>query len=113
MVKKYVKKPVKIEALEIKEDNIDEIHDFVTDNNCEVITDFESYTSIAENKTKITSVVIHTLEGDMTASVGDYIVKGVEGEFYFCKRDIFHKTYDEVSSNKNLIDSFIRKELGQ
>ena len=38
-------------------------------------------------------LVIHTLEGDHHASPGDYIIKGVNGEFYPCKPDIFAKTY--------------------
>lgn len=42
--------------------------------------------------------VIHTLEGDMKASVGDYIITGVNGEQYPCKPDIFQKTYDEVKT---------------
>ena len=42
-------------------------------------------------------VVIHTLEGDMTASVGDYIITGVNGEQYPCKPDIFEKTYEPVN----------------
>lgn len=41
-------------------------------------------------------VVIHTLEGDMKASVGDYIITGVNGEQYPCKPDIFYKTYELV-----------------
>lgn len=40
--------------------------------------------------------IIHTLEGDMTASVGDYIITGVNGEKYPCKPDIFEKTYDPI-----------------
>ena len=39
---------------------------------------------------------IETLEGVMNASVGDYIIKGVNGEYYPCKPDIFEKTYEEV-----------------
>ena len=39
---------------------------------------------------------IRTLEGVMEASVGDYIIKGVSGEFYPCKPDIFEKTYEAV-----------------
>ena len=39
-------------------------------------------------------MVIHTLEGDMRASVGDYIITGVNGEQYPCKPDIFEKTYE-------------------
>jgi len=38
--------------------------------------------------------IIHTLEGDLIASVGDWIIKGVKGEFYPCKPDIFEATYD-------------------
>ena len=39
-------------------------------------------------------LVIKTLEGEHVASIGDYIIKGVAGEFYPCKPDIFAKTYD-------------------
>ena len=39
---------------------------------------------------------IKTLEGDMKATVSDYIIKGVNDELYACKEDVFHKTYEEV-----------------
>ena len=42
-------------------------------------------------------IEIPTLEGDMRAAVGDWIIKGVSGEFYPCKPDIFEKTYDPVN----------------
>jgi hypothetical protein len=42
------------------------------------------------------TVTIHTLEGDMKANHGDYIIKGVKGEFYPCRQDIFEQTYEEV-----------------
>lgn len=42
-------------------------------------------------------MIIHTLEGDMKASIGDYIITGVNGEKYPCKPDIFKKTYEKVS----------------
>lgn len=41
-------------------------------------------------------VVIMTLEGEMKASQGDYIIRGVQGEFYACKPDIFEQTYEQV-----------------
>jgi hypothetical protein len=41
-------------------------------------------------------VLIETLEGDMAADYGDYIIKGVKGEFYPCKPDIFEATYEQV-----------------
>jgi hypothetical protein len=43
-----------------------------------------------------TSIFINTLEGVMTANVSDFIIKGVNGEFYPCKLDIFEKTYEKV-----------------
>lgn len=42
-------------------------------------------------------LVIHTLEGDMRAEPGDWIIEGVEGEFYPCKPDIFTATYEKVA----------------
>lgn len=81
MIKKYRKKPVTIEAIQWLGTNLSEIDDFVG-------------RSIAN---KGTTLVIHTLEGDMEASIGDYIIKGVNGEFYPCKPDIFDKTYEEVT----------------
>lgn len=44
-------------------------------------------------------MIIPTLEGDMEASLGDYIIKGVNGEFYPCKPDIFEKTYEKYKEN--------------
>ena len=41
-------------------------------------------------------LVIHTLEGDHRANPGDWIIKGVQGEFYPCKPDIFEETYEAV-----------------
>ena len=43
-------------------------------------------------------LIIHTLEGDMTASPGDWIITGVRGETYACKPDIFEETYEPVES---------------
>jgi hypothetical protein len=43
-------------------------------------------------------LVIHTLEGDHRANIGDFIIRGVQGEFYPCKPDIFAQTYEPVVS---------------
>ena len=43
-------------------------------------------------------LIIHTLEGDMKANIGDYIITGVKGERYPCKPDIFEKTYEPVTN---------------
>jgi hypothetical protein len=42
------------------------------------------------------ALIIHTLEGDMRAEKGDWIIKGVKGECYPCKPDIFEQTYEKV-----------------
>lgn len=81
MIKKYRKKSVIIEAIQWTNKNLSEIDDFMG----EIV------------EIKVTTLVIHTLEGDMGASIGDYIIKGVNGEFYPCKPDIFAKTYEEVT----------------
>ena len=44
-------------------------------------------------------VVIHTLEGDLTAQPGDYIITGIAGERYPCRADIFEETYEEVKED--------------
>lgn len=75
---KYRKKPVVIEAVQLTINNIDEVLSF-----CDKVKSHP-----------LTGVVIETLEGDMTASLGDYIIKGVKGEFYPCKPDIFELTYE-------------------
>ena len=80
MVKKYRKKPVIIEAIQWNGKNLTEIDNFVG----------------GSLKIEGSSLVIYTLEGDMEASINDYIIKGVNGEFYQCKPDIFDKTYERA-----------------
>ena len=46
------------------------------------------------------SLCIRTLKGDIKVSVGDYIIKGVNGELYPCKSDFFEKTYEKVEENR-------------
>ena len=50
-------------------------------------------------------IIIHTLEGDMKASIGDYIITGVNGEQYPCKPDIFEKTYELAESEEDNAES--------
>lgn len=92
-VKRYKKKPVIIEAMKYTEDNYEEAITFVGKENCVV----KVYDPLDPNKESATIYFyIKTLEGDMLANKGDYIIKGVNGEFYPCKPDIFDKTYEEV-----------------
>lgn len=51
------------------------------------------------------AIVISTLEGDMHASSGDWIIRGVQGEFYPCKPDIFAQTYDDLEAAAHPISS--------
>lgn len=81
MIKQYRKKPVVIEAIQWTGNNLNEIVMFTEKHNLQC----------GENELKI-----KTLEGNMIASLGDYIIKGVKGEFYPCKPDIFEQTYEEV-----------------
>lgn len=85
MMRRYIKKPVEIDAVQWTGDNRSDIWDFCS--LCYFNMDMES----GEFK-----LVIQTLEGSMAASIGDYVIKGVKGEFYACKPDIFALTYDEV-----------------
>ena len=41
-------------------------------------------------------IIIETLEGKMKANKGDYIIRGIKGELYPCRQDIFHETYEKV-----------------
>lgn len=83
---KYRKKPVIIEAVQFWDttERLDELSDFMGELNVNY-----------ENPDKPV-IPITTLEGVMITSIGDYIIKGVNGEFYPCKSDIFEKTYEFV-----------------
>ena len=82
MVNKYRKTPVEIEAIQWTGDNFEEICNFVNK-------------ELAISPTG-TTIVIETLEGNMFADKADFIIKGVQGEFYPCKPDIFRSTYEKV-----------------
>lgn len=88
MVKLYKKKPVVVEAMQFTRDSWDELVSFTNGK----ATAFNK--SLILEDTFICS--INTLEGPMTATEGDYIIRGIKGEFYPCKPDIFWNTYDAV-----------------
>lgn len=96
MIKKYVKKPVEIEAIQLKEDNIIEVFDFLDEANYKETKSAEELENFSQMILKQGYIEIETLEGYVKASFGDYIIKGVKGEFYPCKPDIFQATYEEV-----------------
>lgn len=91
---KYRKKPVVIEAIQFDNINYEEICAFV---GMALLREIESETAYqAGVAPPVLSVTIPTLEGNMKAMPGDWIIKGVNGEFYPCKPDIFEKTYEQV-----------------
>ena len=87
MIQKYRKKPVVIEAVQFTRNNFEEIKEF-TNNTAHTLR-------IEKRMDGKCTCMIPTLEGEHIASEGDYIIRGVGGEFYPCKPDIFHKTYEE------------------
>jgi hypothetical protein len=85
LMAKFRKKPVEIEAIQFNGENYNEIINFVG-----IALHFDC------RESRDNYITIPTLEGDMKASVSDWIIKGVNGEFYPCKPDIFAKTYEQV-----------------
>lgn len=84
---KYRKKPVVIEAVQ-----------WTGDPECVAGLDWIAFTpGMVERIDK--GIEIRTLEGTMLASVGDWIIRGVKGEVYPCKPDIFAATYDPVEEH--------------
>jgi len=89
----FRKKPVEIEARQLTHQSEFDIVSWLADHGVKTRT-FSKPPMRA-----VSGLIIPTLEGDHEASYGDYIIKGVAGEFYPCKPDIFEKTYEEVIIN--------------
>lgn len=88
---KYVKKPVIVDAIQYDGKNFDEIaQNFNVANFKRDLGDY---------------LLIPTLEGEMRANPGDFIVRGVKGEFYPVKPDIFEECYDEANSSDEVLYS--------
>jgi hypothetical protein len=91
--KKYIKKPVVIEAMELTIDSMESVANFVGES-------FKGYhysneKSYSRGEYPI-GLFIQTLEGTRLANIGDMVIKGVKGEFYPCKPDIFAMTYESA-----------------
>lgn len=95
MVKKYRKKPVEVEVFHWKRDPSQVYPQWVLEAH-------EKGNLISYIKNGELALSIKTLEGTMTANEGDYIIKGVQGEIYPCKPDIFEATYEEVDSKSRI-----------
>ncbi len=91
MIQKYQKKPVTIEAIQFKEESIPTIKDWLGEN----------LLAEARYSSPIHWIYrIKTLEGNMLVTEGDFIIKGVKGEFYPCKPDIFKMTYEKLREDQ-------------
>lgn len=100
---KYRKKPVVIEAFKYDGDFQDKdgkyyIPQWGVDAYKKGVLFFKSLDTLGHP----CALFVKTLEGDMKASVGDYIIQGVNGELYPCKPDIFEKTYESSNENKTM-----------
>lgn len=85
MIQKARKKPVEIEFVQFTDlESAEEIENWSNGQVRYCVSKWQKYLSV------------NTLEGEMSASLNDYIVRGVNGEFYAVKPDIFHKTYEVV-----------------
>jgi hypothetical protein len=85
---KYIKKPIEIEAIKFTRDTWDEVKSFTNNN---------AHTLMIEKRINGNAkCIITTLEGQLIAKEGDWIIKGIKGEFYPCKADIFEMTYDKI-----------------
>ena len=90
---KYRKKPVVVEAVRFFDtaESLAELSEFMG-------TDIRVNYADPDSPT----LIIPTLEGDHIASIGDYIIKGIKGEFYPCKPDIFEMTYEKVDKEGDI-----------
>ena len=91
-MQKFVKKPVVIEAIQYDGANITEIETFVRGKLPTIMTSDLG-----------AQLVISTLEGDMKVTKGDYVIKGIKGEFYPCKPDIFKQSYNMIKENNGIL----------
>lgn len=94
MKAQYRKKPVVIEAIKWEGNNLKEVIDFIGMHSSSLKWTWDEYSEVVASE----GLKIFTLEGPMMASVGDMIIKGVNGELYPCKPGIFDKTYEPVET---------------
>lgn len=97
--KKYRKKPVVVEAIRLNSYAAEDIMNVLKFMGQTVNSDYitqEKFSEYCIMCSQGDGLPINTLEGNIKASIGDYIIRGVNGEYYPCKPDIFKKTYEPV-----------------
>ena len=85
---KYRKIPVVIEAMQFTQETKDKVYSWASSYQFNIVP------SLDDNDKPC--LIVPTLEGEMLCTLGDYLIKGVKGEFYPCKADIFKMTYEKV-----------------
>lgn len=85
MYKQYVKKPVIINAIQYTPETQQFILEWL----------IESLDDVVIGSNLVDEIIIPTLEGEMKLTLGNYLIQGVQGEFYPCRADIFEATYNE------------------
>ena len=86
---KYRKKPVEIDAIQWTGQNLAAVLGFIDDT--------KTGTDVVDINGSAKTLGIQTLEGTMRADAGDWIIRGVKGELYPCKPDIFEATYEPAA----------------
>jgi len=105
---KFRKRPVVIEAVQLRWTTWNEMGEFLGGiiseaNPGREISAGEASDTCGELGPTYIALTIPTLEGDHTALHGDYVIKGVQGEFYPCKSDIFEATYERVADEPDAV----------
>lgn len=98
---KYRKKPVIVEAMHFTNETKEEVYHWAHEQQLNIQPSYEN---------GIPCLIIPTLEGEMICVLGDYLIKGIKGEFYPCKPDIFEETYElaiDYGSNIYLKDGLL------
>lgn len=85
---RYRKKPVVVEAMQLTSENVNSVRAWAASGSRKTL--------VGRDEEGRPFVTIQTLEGAMRATLGDYIIKGIKGEFYPCKPDIFEATYEQA-----------------
>lgn len=93
---RYRKKPVVVEAIQITKSNIIDVVNWCSGDMVKTL--------FFDGRKDIHSIEIQTLEGTIRAETGDWIIKGVRGEFYPCKPDIFAETYEPEDHSVNEVE---------
>ena len=94
-MQKFRKKPVVIEAVQYTGSSSSTIFIYGLVNKIDIETEEQANEIIAECE-RSRGININTLEGIMLVSKGDWVIKGVKGEYYPCKSDIFKATYEQI-----------------